>query len=122
MEPVADLAGPVITPVAAPLVETLAPLVVPTVEAAAPLLDTVAPVSAPVLAAVEPVVQPVLAAFQPAVAPALDALPTREREILRLRFEEGLTQTQIAERFDISQMHVSRLIRKSLEQMRRDLT
>ena len=56
------------------------------------------------------------------LAPALDALPEREREILRLRFEEGLTQTQIAERFDISQMHVSRLIRKSLEQMRHDLS
>ena len=54
--------------------------------------------------------------------PALGALPEREREILRLRFEEGLTQTQIAERFDISQMHVSRLIRKSLERMRRELS
>ena len=56
------------------------------------------------------------------LAPALRALPEREREILRLRFEEGLTQTQIAERFGISQMHVSRLIRKSLEQMRRQLS
>ena len=54
--------------------------------------------------------------------PALDMLPAREREILRLRFEEGLTQTQIAERFEISQMHVSRLIRKSLERMRRELS
>ena len=54
--------------------------------------------------------------------PALDMLPEREREILRLRFEEGLTQTQIAERFEISQMHVSRLIRKSLERMRRELS
>ena len=54
--------------------------------------------------------------------PALDTLPEREREILRLRFEEGLTQTQIAERFEISQMHVSRLIRKSLERMRRELS
>ena len=54
--------------------------------------------------------------------PALDTLPDREREILRLRFEEGLTQTQIAERFDISQMHVSRLIRRSLERMRRELS
>jgi RNA polymerase sigma-B factor len=53
--------------------------------------------------------------------PALASLPVREREILRLRFEEGLTQTQIAERFEISQMHVSRLIRKSLEQMRAEL-
>jgi RNA polymerase sigma-B factor len=54
--------------------------------------------------------------------PALDLLPAREREILRLRFEEGLTQTQIAERFEISQMHVSRLIRKSLERMRHELS
>ena len=50
--------------------------------------------------------------------PALAALPEREREILRMRFEEGLTQTQIAERIGISQMHVSRLIRRSLERMR----
>jgi len=54
--------------------------------------------------------------------PALDALPDREREILRMRFEEGLTQTQIAERIGISQMHVSRLIRRSLERMRSQLT
>lgn len=57
-----------------------------------------------------------------ALEPALGSLPPREREILRLRFEEGLTQTQIAERFDISQMHVSRLIRKSLERMRAELS
>ena len=54
--------------------------------------------------------------------PALAALPEREREILRMRFEEGLTQTQIAERIGISQMHVSRLIRRSLERMRTQLT
>ena len=53
--------------------------------------------------------------------PALAALPPREREILRMRFEEGLTQTQIAERVGISQMHVSRLIRRSLERMRSQL-
>ena len=53
--------------------------------------------------------------------PALSALPDREREILRMRFEEGLTQTQIAERVGISQMHVSRLIRRSLERMRTQL-
>jgi RNA polymerase sigma-B factor len=53
--------------------------------------------------------------------PALAALPDREREILRMRFEEGLTQTQIAERVGISQMHVSRLIRRSLERMRTQL-
>lgn len=50
--------------------------------------------------------------------PALEALPEREREILRMRFEDGLTQTQIAEKIGISQMHVSRLIRKSLSRMR----
>ena len=54
--------------------------------------------------------------------PALAALPEREREILRMRFEEGLTQTQIADRIGISQMHVSRLIRRSLERMRNQLT
>jgi RNA polymerase sigma-B factor len=54
--------------------------------------------------------------------PALAALPKREQEILRMRFEEGLTQTQIAEQVGISQMHVSRLIRRSLERMRSQLT
>jgi RNA polymerase sigma-B factor len=54
--------------------------------------------------------------------PALDQLPEREREILRMRFEDGLTQTQIAEKIGISQMHVSRLIRKSLARMRDHLT
>jgi len=54
--------------------------------------------------------------------PALAALPDREQEILRMRFEDGLTQTQIAEQVGISQMHVSRLIRRSLERMRKQLT
>jgi RNA polymerase sigma-B factor len=53
--------------------------------------------------------------------PVLDELPDRERLILRMRFEDGLTQTQIADHVGISQMHVSRLIRKSLEQIRRGL-
>jgi RNA polymerase sigma-B factor len=54
--------------------------------------------------------------------PALDRLPEREREILRMRFEEGLPQTQIAQAVGLSQMHVSRLIRKSLAEMREELT
>jgi RNA polymerase sigma-B factor len=54
--------------------------------------------------------------------PALAALPDREQLILKLRFEEGLTQTQIAEQIGISQMHVSRLIRRSLERMRSQLS
>ena len=53
--------------------------------------------------------------------PALDVLPDREREILRMRFEEGMTQTEIADAIGISQMHVSRLIRKSLIKMRSEL-
>jgi RNA polymerase sigma-B factor len=57
-----------------------------------------------------------------ALAPALMRLPAREREILRMRFEEGLPQTQIAQRVGLSQMHVSRLIRKSLAEMREQLT
>jgi RNA polymerase sigma-B factor len=56
-----------------------------------------------------------------ALAPALQQLPPREREIIRMRFEEGLPQTQIAQRVGLSQMHVSRLIRKSLAEMRDQL-
>ena len=56
------------------------------------------------------------------LAPALAALASREREILRMRFEEGLTQTQIAQEIGVSQMHVSRLIRKSLAGMRTRLS
>jgi RNA polymerase sigma-B factor len=46
------------------------------------------------------------------------ALAPREREILRLRFYEGLTQREIADRVGISQMHVSRLIRRSVDALR----
>jgi RNA polymerase sigma-B factor len=52
------------------------------------------------------------------VAPALAALPDREREILRLRFIEDLTQQEIAERVGCSQMQVSRLLRRSLSRLR----
>jgi RNA polymerase sigma-B factor len=52
------------------------------------------------------------------LAPGFRALDERERVILRLRFFDGLTQSQIAQRVGISQMHVSRLIRRSLETMR----
>jgi RNA polymerase sigma-B factor len=48
----------------------------------------------------------------------LRAMPERERSILYLRFAEGLTQVEIAERIGISQMHVSRLIRRALERLR----
>ena len=46
-------------------------------------------------------------------------LPEREREIVRLRFYEELSQSEIADRVGISQMHVSRLLRRSFEQMKR---
>jgi RNA polymerase sigma-B factor len=52
------------------------------------------------------------------VAPALRALPARERRILYLRFYQGQTQTQIAEVLGISQMHVSRLLARTLRRLR----
>jgi RNA polymerase sigma-B factor len=45
-------------------------------------------------------------------------LTRREREIIRLRFEEDLTQTEIGAAVGISQMHVSRMLRVALEKMR----
>ena len=48
----------------------------------------------------------------------LSALDERERTIVELRFFEGLTQSEIAARIGISQMHVSRLLRRSLAVMR----
>jgi len=55
------------------------------------------------------------------LAPGLEALDERERRILHLRFWEGLTQSQIAAQVGISQMHVSRLIRRSLEKVRDEI-
>ncbi len=52
------------------------------------------------------------------VAPAFAALPEREQQILRLRFVDDMTQSEIANLMSISQMHVSRLIRKSIQQLR----
>jgi RNA polymerase sigma-B factor len=55
------------------------------------------------------------------LAPGLRVLDERERRILHLRFFEGLTQSQIAQQVGISQMHVSRLIRRSLERVRAEI-
>jgi RNA polymerase sigma-B factor len=55
------------------------------------------------------------------LAPGLRALDDRERRILHLRFFEGLTQSQIAQQVGISQMHVSRLIRRALEKIREEI-
>jgi RNA polymerase sigma-B factor len=48
----------------------------------------------------------------------LSILSDREREILRLRFVEDLTQSEIGERVGVSQMHISRLLRQALAQLR----
>lgn len=56
------------------------------------------------------------------LADGLDELPPREREIVRLRYYEGLTQREIAEHIGISQMHVSRLIRRTVQQLRDRIT
>jgi RNA polymerase sigma-B factor len=50
-----------------------------------------------------------------AVSEMLAVLPEREQRIVYLRFFEGLTQSEIAEQIGISQMHVSRLLVRSLE-------
>ena len=52
------------------------------------------------------------------VTAVLGHIPPRERLILRMRFVDDLTQTEIAERVGISQMQVSRLLRRSLDQLR----
>src|SRR3954467_1814974 len=52
---------------------------------------------------------------------AFDVLSDRDREILRLRFEEDMTQTEISEQIGVSQMQVSRLIRQALARLRLDI-
>jgi RNA polymerase sigma-B factor len=52
------------------------------------------------------------------LSPHLDRLSLREQSIMRLRFVEELTQSEIAERLGISQMHVSRLLRSAIETLR----
>jgi RNA polymerase sigma-B factor len=49
---------------------------------------------------------------------AMDQLGDRDRLIIRLRFVDGLTQTQIAERVGVSQMQISRLLRNALRDLR----
>ncbi|HVC84392.1 MAG TPA: SigB/SigF/SigG family RNA polymerase sigma factor [Solirubrobacteraceae bacterium] len=53
-----------------------------------------------------------------AIDAALRHIPARERMVLKLRFAEDLTQSEIAERIGVSQMQVSRLLRHALEQLR----
>jgi RNA polymerase sigma-B factor len=63
-----------------------------------------------------------LAEFRASLGPALDTLNEREQKIVILRFFGNLTQTQIADHVGISQMHVSRLLTKSLTTLRGQLT
>ena len=56
------------------------------------------------------------------IKPLIEALPAREKRILLLRFFRGMTQSQIAEEIGVSQMHVSRLLNRTLEQLRTSLT
>jgi RNA polymerase sigma-B factor len=56
------------------------------------------------------------------VGPALETLDERAQTILRMRFHDNLTQSQIADRIGVSQMHVSRLISKALATLRTRIT
>ncbi|MCW2850750.1 MAG: polymerase, sigma 28 subunit, SigD/FliA/WhiG [Nocardioides sp.] len=55
------------------------------------------------------------------IKPLLDRLDPREKKILLLRFFKNMTQSQIAEEIGVSQMHVSRLLTRTLDQLRASL-
>jgi RNA polymerase sigma-B factor len=55
---------------------------------------------------------------QLSVARLLNQLPERQRRMVRLRYIDGLTQNEIAERMSLSQAHVQRLLVRSLNQLR----
>jgi RNA polymerase sigma-B factor len=57
-----------------------------------------------------------------ALRPLIARLPERERGILAMRFFQNMTQSQIAERIGVSQMHVSRLLSRTLATLRTELT
>jgi RNA polymerase sigma-B factor len=59
--------------------------------------------------------------YRESLKPLLDSLPERERRILVLRFFGNMTQSQIAAELGISQMHVSRLLARTLSQLRERL-
>jgi RNA polymerase sigma-B factor len=48
----------------------------------------------------------------------LESLPDRERDIVVLRFYDGLTQSEIADRFGVSQMQISRILARTLDRLR----
>jgi RNA polymerase sigma-B factor len=59
--------------------------------------------------------------YRESLKPLLEKLPPREKRILLLRFFGNMTQSQIAAELGISQMHVSRLLARTLAQLRRGL-
>jgi RNA polymerase sigma-B factor len=59
--------------------------------------------------------------YRESLKPLLEQLPPREKRILLLRFFANMTQSQIAAELGISQMHVSRLITRTLAQLREGL-
>jgi RNA polymerase sigma-B factor len=52
------------------------------------------------------------------ISQAIQELPVRQQQILKLRFDEDLTQTEIGDLLGISQMHVSRLLSRAIEDLR----
>ncbi|MFI7500049.1 RNA polymerase sigma factor SigF [Streptomyces sp. NPDC049687] len=72
-----------------------------------------------VLGAADPALDTVV--DREAVRPRLAALPERERAILYMRFFGDMTQSRIAERLGISQMHVSRLINRCCDRLREEV-
>lgn len=52
---------------------------------------------------------------------AIDRLKGQQQQVLKLRFNEGKTQTEIATQIGVSQMHVSRLLRRAIDDLRREL-
>jgi RNA polymerase sigma-B factor len=56
------------------------------------------------------------------IKPLIEELPPREKRILLLRFFRGMTQSQIADEIGVSQMHVSRLLNRTLAQLRTSLS
>ena len=56
------------------------------------------------------------------IKPLIEQLPSREKRILLLRFFRGMTQSQIADEIGVSQMHVSRLLNRTLAELRSSLS
>jgi RNA polymerase sigma-B factor len=59
--------------------------------------------------------------YRESLKPMLEQLPPREKKILMLRFFKNMTQSEIAAEIGISQMHVSRLLARTLAQLREGL-